>query len=154
MAERIVDITTPFGDRLDELDKALTQFNRDTRAQLRAQLELLGLNAQVERRASASLQQRLYDSVGAAKRKRGGSIDGVNVSFVRHGIFVERGVGKNRPVGSRAANLSMQEWLFPVLSSRVDALADMLEQHYADIAAEQVRLLIPGIIDITSKISK
>jgi hypothetical protein len=154
MAERIVDITTPLGDRLDELDKALTQFNRDTRAQLRARLELLGLKAQVERRASASLQQRLHDSVGAAKRKRSGSIDGVNISFVRHGIFVERGVGKNRPVGSDSANAAKKEWLFPILSGRVEALADLLEQHYADVAAEQVRLLIPGIIDITSKISK
>lgn len=154
MAERIVDITTPLGNRLDELDKALTQFNRDTRAQLRARLELLGLKDQVERRASASLQQRLYDAVNAAKRKRGGSLEGVSISFVRHGIFVERGVGKNRPVGSAASGRAKKEWLAPVLSGRVEALADLLEQQYADIAAEQVRLLIPGISDITSKISK
>jgi hypothetical protein len=154
MAERIVDITTPLGDRMAELEKALTKFNSDTRAQLRARLELLGLNARVERRASASLEKRLYDSVGAAKRKRDGNIEGVTVSFSRHGIFVERGVGKNRKAGSSAAAKNVQQWLFPVLEGRIEALADMLEQEFADIAAEQVRILIPGIIDITSKIQK
>jgi len=154
MAERIVDITTPLGDRMDELEKALKNFGADTRAQLRAQLALLGLNEQVESRASSRLGDRLYDSVTRSMRKRSGSLEGVSISFVRQGIFIERGVGKNRPVGSRAANHSMQEWLFPVLEGRVEKLADLLEQHYADVAAEQVRLLIPGIIDITSKINK
>ena len=165
---KIQDTTTPLADRIDQLEQSLKAYNRDTRKALRARLEMLGLHQRAKLKTTLTKlavithisgrrefvkEKFLYDSLRANLSKKNGDITGVSVSFARHGIFLERGVGKNRPLGSAAANrLSAEkEWLYTILSERIEVLADLLEKEYGDIAVEQIRLLIPGIIDITIK---
>jgi len=161
MADVFDQNITDYTDRLDQLEKSLKQYNRETRKQLLARLAMLDLQSKAKDLGMSRLAVRtgsdgkkslvkekfLYESVGAALQKKEGDIVSVSVSFARHGIFVERGVGKNRPVGSAAANRTKQEWLYPILSKRIDVLADMLAKEYADIAIEELRIMIPGVID-------
>ena len=44
-------------------------------------------------------------------------------------------------------NPHKKEWLSVVIPDSVQTLADILEERYADIAAEELRILIPGVID-------
>jgi hypothetical protein len=79
--------------------------------------------------------------------KSQGFLESVGFVFARHGIFLEHGVGRGRPVGSSQAEAAKQPWLLRVLPGQIEELADILEERYADIAANELRFLIPGIID-------
>jgi hypothetical protein len=89
----------------------------------------------------------LYKSLSYKIRKSQGFLESVGFVFARHGIFLEHGVGRGRPVGSSQAEAAKQPWLLRVLPGQIEELADILEERYADIAANELRFLIPGIID-------
>jgi len=129
------------GDRLDTLPKEARAWSRVPRKSLYFRLASLGLSEQSE----------LRDSIGGGVRTRQGIVESVAFSFVRHGIFLEHGVGRGRPIGSAKARALAQPWLKPVLPDAIEDLAVLLADEYADIIASEVRLLIPGIIDTTVK---
>jgi hypothetical protein len=64
------------------------------------------------------------------------------------GIFLERGVGKGRPVGSAKANALQRPWLGPTIEAAVPQLADAIIEEYADLIAASLRVSIPGIVNI------
>lgn len=74
----------------------------------------------------------------------------INFRFAKHGIYLEHGVGRGRPVRSSAAN--PKPWLNPILDPAIDVLADLIQKNYADIAAGQIKFFIPGILDRRIKI--
>ena len=59
---------------------------------------------------------------------------------------MEHGVGKHRPKGSPAASRTKQPWLSQIIPPSIEDLANILEEKYADIAAAELKLNIPGII--------
>jgi len=83
----------------------------------------------------------LVPSCGANFRRDYGQIIRINFKFSRHGIFFERGAGRNRRLGTRP-----KPWLAPILDPAIDQLADMLAKNYADILSGELKILIPGII--------
>lgn len=135
------------GDRLEELEQRLRAFGKLTRQQLLFKLASLGLHEKVAALQKPPGEERLYKSVRNSLRKRQGDIEGLAWSFARHGIFVERGVGKHRPVNSAAAMANAQPWLYPTLDKALENLADLLAEEYADIVAAEVAIRIPGVID-------
>lgn len=162
----IEDTAPSFDAEMRALEKDLRIFAAETKNELRAQLATMGLKQQADAigassrlriSTSASGEKRLkkdpklYDSVAAGLKKSYGEIERINISFARHGIFIEHGVGKNRPVGTPPARQAAQVWLKNVLDRRLETLADLLEEKYAGIAMNQIRLLVPGIIDIRLK---
>lgn len=91
--------------------------------------------------------ERLRESIKSGVKKRGTRIDSAWISFARQGIFLQHGVGKYRPVGSRDANYAAKPWLTNVLPDAVEALAIALSEYYADIISGELKLRIPGIIE-------
>ena len=91
-------------------------------------------------------EQPLIPSLKVGYKQFYGQIDRVVVSFARHGIFVEHGVGKGRNKGSAKAR--PRPWLAPIMRVQVPMLADVLAKREADRVAGQLRFLVPGIIDI------
>lgn len=91
-------------------------------------------------------EQPLMPSLKVSYKQFYGQIDRVTVSFARHGIFVEHGVGKGRPKGS--AKAKPRPWIAPVMAVQVPMLADILAKREADRVAGQLRFLVPGIIDM------
>lgn len=139
------------GDRLEELDKEVRTWGNVTRRALIQRLMTLDLE---ERTRMVADDPQLLKNIRRIVRKKSGDLEGVAFSFPRHGIFLEHGVGKNRPKGSAAAFNAAKPWLKPVLPDAVDELADLLEQKYADLVAADLRILIPGIIDTNIKGNK
>lgn len=132
---------TRLGDRLEAMDREVKMWAALTRKALLFRLASMGLQER------ASLEgPGLYKSLKSNLRKKDGDIEKVSFAFARHGIFIEQGVGKGRPRGSSSANQAKQPWLVPELPDAVEKLADLLQEEYADIAAAEVRILIPGII--------
>lgn len=129
-------IETPIAHKLEKLEKEVRAWSSLTRKDLLIQLAALGLEQQSE----------LVKSVRAKLFKRQGDLEGAAFSFIRHGIFFERGVGKGRPVGSPQAQRAAKPWLKPVIPEAVEKLADVLVEEYADVAASEVKINIPGII--------
>lgn len=133
----------PLGDRLEKMIKKVRQFNRATVNDLRFAVASLGLADRVRLENEVALRLSIKGSVTAPNL----DLQRVGYSFTRHGIFLEHGVGKGRPVRSAAANRSKRPWLKPVLEKRLQLLADLLSDEYATVAAEEMRILIPGVID-------
>lgn len=92
----------------------------------------------------------LAPSIGAGIRKEAGQVNRINFKFSKHGIYLEHGVGKGRPVRSSSAR--PKPWIKPILDSGLDELAELLSNDYADIAAGEIKFFIPGIIDRRIKI--
>lgn len=103
----------------------------------------MGLSEQARVVGEVSLRK----SLRSGTRRSQGEIERVYFRFARHGIFLEHGVGRGRPVGSAKAERLKRPWLSVVLPDEIDALADTLSEEYADVAANELRFLIPGIID-------
>ena len=138
MAEQI-----RLADRLEGLDKEIRAWSRVTRKDLLFRLAALNLEERVRLSDEVSLKK----SLRAKIKKKSGEIERVAFSFARHGIFLEHGVGKGRPVGSAQANRYKKPWLSIVLPDAIENLADILEEEYADIIAAELKFVIPGIID-------
>ena len=137
------------GDRLEEMDKEIRAWARLTRKKLLFRLAALGLKDR-ERLASQDGPE-LYKSLRSSVRKRNLEIEKVGFSFARHGIFLERGVGKGRPVGSAAASQAAKPWIKPSIEPALETLAKALEQGYGDIILAELKIIIPGIIDTRTK---
>ena len=131
------------GDRLEQMDQEIRAWGRLTRKALLFRLHSLGLQDRVALQGELQLRKSLRSKI----RKKNGDIERISFAFARHGIFLERGVGKGRPVGSAQATKAAKPWLKPTLDPAIETLADLLENEYADIAAAELRLFIPGIID-------
>jgi len=152
-------LTQPnYVDRLQEMDKAIRDWAKDTKGKLRFRLIALGLDERRAikrggsrlRKATTSTgrsalvgDQYLIESLRSSLKRRGRVVESVGFQFARHGIFVEVGVGKNRRKGS--GKESPQEWIKPVLPGAIEELATILSDEYADIAAGELKIVVPGI---------
>lgn len=93
----------------------------------------------------------LKPSIGGwSEKEKFGPVTSVKFRFRKHGIYLEHGVGRGRPVRSAAAK--PKPWLKPVLDPAIDTLAELVASNYADIAAGSIKLFIPGILDRRVKI--
>lgn len=119
--------------------------------QLRLRLVSLGIHERIalgREAKKAAGEKHLYNSLRAGLKRRAGQIDSLSIGFVRHGIFVERGAGQNRPAGSPAANAAAKPWLSYVLNPQhIGTLADIIAKHAADDLAYTLRIYVPGILD-------
>ncbi len=147
--------------RIEQLDAAMATFGRGLKDSLLAKLASMGYSDRV---ALAKIQSKvkysktktgkvfaeeepyLYNSVRFFLKKKRQDIEGIGLSFARHGIFLERGVGKNRPVDSVAADKAARPWIQPVVDPALEELADLLELEYSDIAAGELKISVPGIL--------
>jgi len=97
-------------------------------------------------------EKQLEKSVKGGVRKRGVAIDSAWISFSRQGIFIQHGVGKYRPIGSRDAKYAAQPWLTNVLPDAVESLAIAISEYYAEIISGELKLSIPGVITTKIKV--
>lgn len=142
-----IEFTSNLIDRLEALDKELNAWSLMTRQKLLYRLASLNLKETARLKGSIKLVKSLRHKL----RKRNGEIESIGFTFARHGIFLEHGVGKGRPIGSSKAAQYKKLWLKPVLEPSVEDLADLLEKQYSDILAAEVKINIPGVL--TSKVS-
>jgi len=159
-------LTQPdYPTRLGELDKALQEWAKRTRGKLKHRLIAMGLD---ERRASKrgtsrlrrltsssgkstlAQDQYLIESIKSSIKRSGLLVERISFSFARHGIFVEVGVGKHRSKGSGRER--PRPWINPGMNEAVEEIADILADQYADIAAGELKINIPGIYSTTISI--
>jgi hypothetical protein len=63
--------------------------------------------------------------------RNSGSIFAIGISFEKHGIYVEKGVGRGRGINSGRTN--PMPWFNPVMEARIPILADELAMNAADL---------------------
>jgi len=143
----IINLNLPKAERREALEEEVRKWGRLTRQKLVERI--LSLN--MHERAAVTMDKPLAKSVRSIFRKQSGDIEGVSFRFPRHGIFLERGVGKHRPVNSAAANKAAKPWISTTLPSATEQLADILAKEYADLVAEDVQINIPGVISTKTK---
>jgi hypothetical protein len=64
---------------------------------------------------------------------------------------LEHGVGRGRPVNSPKAIAAAQPWLDVVLPDATQELSNIIQEKYSDLIESELRLLVPGIIDVSLK---
>ena len=119
--------------KIDPLD--YQNLNEDVRAW--AKDSRLGLKASA-RKKRAKKTGRLIKSVTARTYKRGGITDRIGFRLLRYGVFVEKGVGKGRPIGSRKAKQMAKAWFNPEIQKRLPELANLAAKHHADVNARSI----------------
>jgi hypothetical protein len=148
MADGTLQDGLRLADRLALLDKEIAAWGRLTRSQLIGQLLSLNLQGRLD----AKEEEYLENTINYHSKRQDGELERVSIRFARHGIYLERGVGKYRKVGSAAATAAARPWLAPILPGAVQALADRLSEGYADVVAAEASLRIPGVLE--TKISR
>ena len=135
------------GERLEDVLKETRKWGRLTANSLRFRVASLTLSERVA--IETALQESIRSKVKAPKLE----VEQVAFVFPRHGIFIEHGVGRGRPVGSSKANKHKKPWLKPILDDTIIDLVDILSEQYANVAAAELRILIPGIFDTKIKLN-
>lgn len=147
--------------RYKALEESLKSFGTYTKQQLLFELAAMGLSERAalaksfskikykvrDGKVSVEREKPLYSSIGFGIKKKSGDIESLAFRFARHGIFLERGVGKYRPVNSPAAEAAERPWLGHILDNATDELADLLAEEFADIIAAEVVIRVPGVLD-------
>jgi hypothetical protein len=139
--------------RSEQFNAEVRGWGQNTRTALLFQIARLNLR---QRAALSRIQKAEAKAAGkspeppmtttAVKFKENfGEINVVRFTFPRHGVFVEHGVGRGRPV--RSSKARPRPWLSIVIPGQVERLADIVQRLYADRAVGQIRALIPGIVD-------
>jgi len=121
-------------DRLEEMDREIDAWRKLTVQKLQRRLAALGLQE----------RSTLIKSIRGSLRRRNFEVEKVAFSFARHGIFLEHGVGRGRPVKSPEAEAAKKPWLSTTLPGQIDELAVVLAEEYADITANELKGIIPG----------
>lgn len=127
------------GERKEALIKSVRKWTRITQTELQFKVASLSL-------FDYSL---LEESIRGRVKTKDVDIESSSFSFNLYGMFYDQGVGRGRKAGSaEARQLSAQQaWLSPVLDVAIEELADILEKKYADVAAGELVLKIPGQIE-------
>jgi len=92
--------------------------------------------------------KKLLNSIGSSTKKTDGVVNRVNFLFSRQGIYLERGAGRRRALGTGA-----KPWIAPIVDPAIDELADMLVNKYADIITGEIKFTVPGIISRRVKLT-
>ena len=130
-----------------QLKKRVRGWGKDTVVQLGFSLERLNLRERIRPAGQTPLRESLKFSMRTSQ----GDLSSVSFSYVIHGLYLEVGAGKNRPKGSPAAARAAKPWLAPVIPQAVDDLADILEQEFANLATEEIKINIPGVMSTKIK---
>lgn len=134
-------------EQQEQVRKQIKAWSNSTKKELLFALHRLNLQGRKKIGDVDPLKKSLRNSV----RTRGGEVYKVSFAFARHGIFLEHGVGKGRPVRSLSAKKNAKKWLSEVIPNQFEELVDIIEEGYGEMIEEELRLLIPGVIDLTTK---
>lgn len=141
----------------EQLNKDVVGWARYQAQRLRRQVGSLTLKDKhalykaARHKAKNTEYKSLEKSIGSGNKKEFGQVVRVNFRFQKQGIWLEHGVGRGRPVRSAAAR--PKQWLKPILDPAIETLADLIAGNYADIAAGEIKFLIPGIINRRIKVN-
>lgn len=91
-------------------------------------------------------EQPLIPSLKAGFKEYYGQINRISFQFSRHGIFLEHGVGKGR--SKKSGKAKPHPWIAPTISVEMEKLADIMKEQTANRLGQQMRFLIPGVIDM------
>lgn len=69
-----------------------------------------------------------------------GEVEKVAYGFPRYGVFVEKGVGRGRPVGSASAKKHARQWFNPTLDDALPKLAQRMAEGKADVAVKSIKI--------------
>ena len=85
-------------------------------------------------RSNGTIEKKLYRSIAFNLNKRDNLIERVRFSFERHGVFLEKGVGK----GSRVAKV----WFNETIDNKLEELADIAQRYAVQFNIDKMSIKI------------
>ena len=83
----------------------------------------------------------LFSSIKTKNRKKFGEIANIGIGLERYGIFVEKGVGSGRGIGSESAKRNRNPWFNPTLEKHFDLLNEIIADHVAEVNYNKIKIL-------------
>jgi hypothetical protein len=81
----------------------------------------------------------LGSDIRATAKKNFGEFERLSFTFPRHGVFLQKGVGRGHPIGSpRVA----KDWFNSIISKHMQELVDIVGNYYAEQAINATQILI------------
>lgn len=87
-------------------------------------------------------QKELLNSIKHRLKKDTGEISSVGFAFEPYGVYVHKGVGKGREIGSSSASKNKQEWFNPIIEKRVDSLFEFVADYNAEKTLTEVQRIL------------
>lgn len=130
-----VDIT---GKAINEekLNKAISEWSVETKNILIRNVKDVAPNGKLSAitRADGTIEKKLSSSIGYHLNRNHGLIERVRFSFERHGVFLEKGVGK----GTRHSKI----WFNTSMDAQIEKLADIAAEHSVEINISKLTIAI------------
>lgn len=79
-----------------------------------------------------SVRYRIRTSYGVAER--------IGFGFKRYGVYVEKGVGRGRPIGSTKAKQKARPWFNPRMDELLPVLAEKMGEAAADVIIKGMKI--------------
>lgn len=119
------------------LNSGIRAWAKNTTAALKSEFDILDIQ-HVDRSPSPVASR---DKIMTALRNRQGIISIIGFKFPKHMVFVHKGVGKGVPAsraGSSGTTRKAKEWFNPVISAKVDDLADVVANATGDLIVNNI----------------
>lgn len=156
------------GDRLEAMDTAILGWAKTTKKELLMSMARMGVKDKAKMAKTMTRikfrkgqvggkkvekEEFLYQSLRYSLKKKNFEIESINFKFAKHGLYLEHGVGKGRGKSSGKADQYAKPWLSNVLPAAIERLNNLLAEEYADIAAAELVMTIPGVIKTRANVS-
>lgn len=112
-----------------QLIEEVGKWNRQKQQQMRMNIAMLTTKGKGE----------LLASLRAMRKVRGGEIEGTSFRFVRHGVFVQKGVGRGNRINDSGRKRKPKDWFNKEIEN-IEDLADMVAAYRADIAIKAFKI--------------
>jgi hypothetical protein len=110
-------------------DREIQAWGKRSHGRLKTQIKSAGI-----KKYTGSLSRYMRDRYF----RRAGILNAVGFKMPRHGVFVEKGVGRGYPAGHSKLGRKPKPWFNPVMEMEVPRLANIAAKHGVDIAAKRI----------------
>lgn len=128
---------------VEQFNRSVRDWGGSTKKQLLQSLMSMGLHRTVSAkvRRERGLRKTLYQSVGVKYRSSSGEIYFVSFPFLRHGIYLVKGVSRSHKLGNPRQK---QDWITPVMDVQTRKLADIVTDHYGEAVQNEAIKVLAG----------
>lgn len=118
---------------IDELNDEITEWERNNKADLLAEIDALGIKHSKNSPNKIPLRQALKSKL----KQSFGLINKISYTFPRSAVFLEKGVSRSHPISNPR---KAKEWYNPVVEKNLDNLAEIVAEGQGNLIINNIEI--------------